>query len=65
MLPSCFNLAGYYPVSFKTRQQSRQVRRRKFGSIQPYTLTLFFLLKFYFSSTLWTYYSIIILFFNY
>ena len=38
MLSSCLNLAGCYSVSFETRQQSRQVLRRKFGTIYPYSM---------------------------
>ena len=36
MLPSWFNLAGCYSTPRKHREQSRQVRRRKFGIICPY-----------------------------
>ena len=36
MLFSCFNLAGCNPIHRETREQSRQVRRRRFGIIRPY-----------------------------
>ena len=38
MLSSCLNLAGCYPISCETGQQSRQVLRRKFGTIYPYSM---------------------------
>ena len=33
---SCFNLAGCNPIHRETGEQSRQVRRRRFGIIRPY-----------------------------
>ena len=35
-LPSCINLAGCNPIQSESGVQSRQVRRRKFGTIYPY-----------------------------
>ena len=36
LLFSCFNLAGCNPIHRETGEQSRQVRRRRFGIIHPY-----------------------------
>ena len=36
LLFSCFNLAGCNPIHRETGEQSRQVRRRRFGIIRPY-----------------------------
>ena len=33
---SCFNLASCNPIHRETGEQSRQVRRRRFGIIRPY-----------------------------
>ena len=39
---SCFNLAGCNPIHRETGEQSRQVRRRRFGIIRPYFVIYLF-----------------------